>query len=783
VEVYSNAEDFQDLEKQLLPHFEYMGPNHTSWQTDLNSPPEYKGGRWQTVFSIPVNATLGYYEFRVRYNDTDDMWSPWCYLNGSFRVLNNPPEMDYFDISKTSVEIGESFILFVNGTDVEDDLQKLTFEFEYKHSDDSFWNPLSFEQKKLVDSWWEYNMTFNNTMDWGYYNLRAMVYDSDLGYSDWRELEDRLLVNPAKPRVISINLSKHEIYRKDSLVVYINCTDPDSLADFLDVELQYISVLEKKWYDLSPDLMDKRWEADMDSKSSWSLGIYNFRARVTDPEENTNLWFYLNNSLRVLNNIPEIVDIIVLPENIHRNESAIISIDANDVENADDLLEVELEYRIPGGVNWVTNYISRSSYSDNYWHFEFAVPYDAPLGAYSLRARVRDLDDAWSEYSYLNDSLVVNNSIPKIISLDQEPNVVYRTGTIQITADALDLETVKENLECIIYYQEPFRSKWHELSVGYNKGSDQWHSELITTINSKLGNYSFKVQFIDEHGAISNPVFSNYSVWVRNNLPVISEDLDDIEVGSLAVTITLTDYGYDVETPSTDLIWEVDTSSVDRKLFNIDNSKLGEQKLVIIPVSSKSGNDDITVILADADGGTVIKSNITINVNSIEGEKPDVEEEKDDIQAILKDNNYIIFIFIIIIITLILILFYAFYRKRKRGEEDKSVEVEEETVTMEKTEGELPGVTESAEPLPETTTPTPAPVPVVEPPEVPTPVPMPVEEPKPQLPPPTQAAPAEPPVAQPVTEPELVPEVQPQQPQPEPKIADSEKEIMEEEKN
>ncbi|UCH89421.1 MAG: hypothetical protein JSV49_01875, partial [Thermoplasmata archaeon] len=611
------------------------------------------------------------------------------------------------------------------------------------------------------------------------YDFRAMVYDSDLDYSEWSVLTNRLLVNPAKPRVISINLSKHEIYRQESIEVYVNCIDLDSPNDFLDVELQYYPVKEKKWYYIFPDLMEKHWEAYMVIKSSWPLGIYDFRARVADPEENTCPWFYLNNSLRVWNNIPKIESVTCLPTILYRGESANISIDAKDVENAEDLLEIELEYRIPGGVNWVTDYISSSSYSDYYWHFEFWPPSNAPLGAYSIRARVRDLDDAWSDYSYLNSSLVVNNSIPKIVTFNQDPRVVYRTGTVQITADALDLETMKEFLLCNIYYQEPYSSVWHELSVKYDQDLLQWYSELKTTKNFMLGNYSFKVQFIDGYGAVSKPMYCNYSVWVRNNLPVISEDLDDIEVGSLVVTIALTDYGTDVETPSTELTWEVDTSSIDRKLFNIDNSKLGEQKLVIIPVSSKSGNDDITISLIDADGGTVKKSNITIIVDNIEGEETkddNEEEEKSDINTILKENNYIISIIIIIIILIILILFFIFYRKKKRGvEEEKLVGVEEESVSVEKTEEALPEAEASVEPLPETSTPTPTPVPVVEPPKVPTPVPMPVDAPKPQLPPPTLVASAEPPVALPVTQPEPVPEVQPHQPQPKPEIAEPEK--------
>ena len=104
-----------------------------------------------------------------------------------------------------------------------------------------------------------------------------------------------------------------------------------------------------------------------------------------------------------------------------------------------------MEYKPPGELSWSSDYFSEMYYSNECWNTELVFPSDAPTGLYSSRARALDLDNDWSPYFYLNNSLWVNNSAPKVLSFEQSPRMLFRTETITITASGTDLET-RENL-------------------------------------------------------------------------------------------------------------------------------------------------------------------------------------------------------------------------------------------------------------------------------------------------------------------------------------------------
>jgi hypothetical protein len=761
IEVNSNAFDNEDLERHLTPHFEYREVDDPlNWSTTKLSPPVYVNEQWQTTFSIPINASLGYYDFRVRFNDTDDMWTPWLYLNDSLQVLNNLPQIDYFNLSKNNVITGEDFSLLVNGTDVEDDLQKLSFEPEYKYSMDNFWDPVDFYEMGFMGTKFEFNFSMSADMEYGYYDFRVRTIDCDNGTSPWSYLNKSLLVNSAPPIMISIHVSKPEVYRTQTLEIYVNCTDFDSPRDELTIELQYMPVAEGNWFNLSPEDMVNFWIDDLRTKNTSDLGIYNFRARATDWEDNSCRWFYLNDSLQVLNNLPRLMDISNIPEKMNRKSSRTIFINGSDKEDNENALYVELEYKLPGTQVWIVDYLSVPYYFDDCWCYEFSLPKDAPNGKYSFRARVQDLDKDWSTYLYLNDSLLVENQIPIVISFDQSPKEVYRTETVIVTSAGSDLETSSEKLECNMYYKSPDDVDWEKLEVNYNDTSKKWDSELITTISSTLGNYSFKVEFKDSYGIYSKPVYANRSVWVRNNLPVISDELDDIKVGSTQTILKLTDYGYDVETPKSNLKWMFDFSTVDTTLFHIDDENLDEQELIIYPAKSKEGRDDITLILVDSDNGKAVRTDVTIVVNSKTGGKDQLPGQSNPIESMVGTSNIWLYILILVIIIIFIILL-IYYRRKKQKEQIQKEEAEreaEETPVSEPVQ-DLPVVVDEAKSTLES--PTPEPAPVIEEPEEPVPVPMPAEAPRQELPPPTPQSVTEPPPT--VEEPQTQPaEVEPQ---------------------
>lgn len=761
VTITSNATIIIAEEKMLTPHFEYIDPDHIGWKTDLLSIPVYRNDHWESVLTIPLDAQLGYYGFRIRYNNSVNEWTNWMYLNGSFQVLNNPPAINYFNSSKHIVEIGEMFHMLVNGTDKEDELKDLAFEIEYKHVDGPFWLGVKYDQQTQVSPGFEYRITLNKSHSYGYYDFRVMVYDSDIGYSNWSYIDNMVLVSSGTPRITQIDISPNVIYRNEITNVFINCTDPDSDFDELFVQLQYKHDSDSNWINLSVGSLGTHWEASLKSKKTWALGNYSFRAIAFDFEENFSPWIYHNNSLMVLNNEPELTDMSEIPEKMDAGGTIAISIDGKDKENPEASLIIDVEYRLPEGNNWLKTALNEPYYFENSWHSIFSLPYDAVKGSYSFRARVGDLDGAWSSYVYRNDSLTVSNSKPMVTAFDQFPKEVFRTETIYITSTGFDMETENEVLDCNIFYQEPDNNEWYDLPVQYNTTGKMWEAVLQTTKSSILGNYSFKVYYQDGDGVLSEPFNSNKTVQVRNNLPVISKQFDDIIVAVSPRMIKLTEYGSDVETSGEKLIWMIDYSTVNLDLFHIEDEKIGNHEITIYPVKSKEGKTDISFILIDADNGKVTKSDVTIIITT----KTDViNPPSTDINETAKKpvegkNNYHILIIIIIIIFIIIILFFIFHRKKKI-EEDRKEELrkeeerrEEDMKEEERKEEELNVITESIiseEDSAKTNhegellksdeiTPRPIESQEAKPPEeehtLPPRVPMPAEAPKPQLPP------------------------------------------------
>jgi hypothetical protein len=729
IELYSNVSDYEDLERYLTPCFEYLGPNITDWSTNFLSPPVFINERWQTSFVINVDSPKGYYSFRVRFNDTVRLWSNWYYLNGSLRVLNNRPQIDYFNISKSEVEIGDKLFLYVNGSDLEDDNQSLDFEVLYKHTDDTFWWPLSFEQKTFLDFRWVYSISINQTYDYGYYSFRAMVYDSDYGFCLWRYLNKALNVIPCTPKIVEINNSKPVIFRTEMVEVTIDCFDADSEDDELSIELLYLQPNNTKWQSLPVDYFEDGWGSYNKSKESWELGFYSFKARVSDMENNTSPWLYLNDSLLVLNNVPRLRGIDNIPEKKDRKRSITIFINASDKENSENELKVEFEYKLPANQTWIVDYLSEPYYSVDSWRYDFTLPYDAPVGNYSFRARVNDLDGAWSTYLYLNDSLAVNNILPEIKSFWQEPADILRTESVIITANCVDLETNEADLECNIFYQEPESDTWLKMTAQYNNTANHWYAELISTKSFILGYYSFKIHFRDNDGALSKTLYANETVLVNNNLPVISPDLDNIGVGSSPYILKLTDYGYDVETPKKDLKWELDDTSIDTTLFHIEIENIDEQEIVIYPVQSKIDMNDIRLILTDADDGQVIRSDITIIIDSrVEGGGTPPPKDENPVAELVAGNYNVVILVIIIIIIVIMVLFFFYLQRRRKEKEQKKeakgeTEEEREDEPTAEVKQELPAAVDETIPALEGTAP--EPVPAIEAPKEPVPVPMP----------------------------------------------------------
>jgi hypothetical protein len=91
--------DTETIESELIPTFNYKGPNNTTWQTDYLLSPYHASGKWNINFTPSATADLGYYDVRVKFEDYLGAVSNWAYSNDSILVLNNKPSAPVVNIT------------------------------------------------------------------------------------------------------------------------------------------------------------------------------------------------------------------------------------------------------------------------------------------------------------------------------------------------------------------------------------------------------------------------------------------------------------------------------------------------------------------------------------------------------------------------------------------------------------------------------------------------------------------------------------------------------------
>lgn len=96
INITANGSDDEDLENVLTVFIEYRDPNWHEWNTTYLEIAEYTGipqsGYWHINFTPPFEAPVGYYDFRVRFQDQTGRISDWFYdLDAVF--VSIPPDI------------------------------------------------------------------------------------------------------------------------------------------------------------------------------------------------------------------------------------------------------------------------------------------------------------------------------------------------------------------------------------------------------------------------------------------------------------------------------------------------------------------------------------------------------------------------------------------------------------------------------------------------------------------------------------------------------------------
>ncbi|MCK5561676.1 MAG: SBBP repeat-containing protein [Thermoplasmata archaeon] len=429
-------------------------------------------------------------------------------------------------------------------------------------------------------------------------------------------LKINLTSNNTSPFGMDLMISEPDVYRTNAIRLFSNATDIEDIEQYLTPHFEYRDSTKQVWnstYFSTPQYNNSRFEVSFTPQKNAILGLYDFRVKFNDTVGLFSNWFYLNDSLSVLNNHPEIDDIYLSNNSALLGDSIWIWINATDIEELEENLTIELEYRDPSEVSWDKTYLSTPAYNNGRWECSFNIPFNASFGDYDFRARCCDSDGNYSAWLYLNDSLEVNNIGPNVFDMKLSKSSIYRTESIFLYINGTDYETPEGMLSFYIQSKPQSKDDWVDLTGNYL--IDTWKVSFTTNKESILGYYDFRVKFEDNETASTGWTYINDSLEVLNNLPIISEDLDDISVGIQPLILDLTPYESDIEDTDIELFWSIDPQ-IYTYIESIGIIDIANDKLKITPKENVTGTEDIELILNDKDNGIAVKSDITINIDS-----------------------------------------------------------------------------------------------------------------------------------------------------------------------
>jgi parallel beta-helix repeat protein len=187
--IFANGTDAEDPESNLIVEFYYDEPGGGQvWeQAYLNNLLWDSLGFWKIQFSLPGNAPLGWYDFKIRFTDSDSGNNE-TIVNGLVNVINSLPVPIDINPSSPTVSKGVgSIFINVNAMDYEDAEDLLTIEVEYQLNNSGNWQSAYIGPQSYAGSPPSGNLRVTFQPDsgaaLGFYDFRVRVIDTDLATS------------------------------------------------------------------------------------------------------------------------------------------------------------------------------------------------------------------------------------------------------------------------------------------------------------------------------------------------------------------------------------------------------------------------------------------------------------------------------------------------------------------------------------------------------------------------------------------------------------------------
>jgi chitodextrinase len=370
------------------------------------------------------------------------------------------------------------------------------------------------------------------------------------------------------PTTIDLKLGETEVYRNNSILLFINGTDVEDGEGWFTVEVEYRDPNDFYWNrtfivnplyydpDSDPDDDDGIWYVTFAPNETAVIGLYDIRARVVDTYGSASPWEVLDQAVNVLNNRPFVERMwnattsseLVAPDGaVYRGDYSWIYGDGHDEENGDDqYLTAEFQWSNNAGGSWegFAFWDLGPEVFQEDWRRQFSPPnsIDTPTGTYLFQVRYQDSDSEWGDWENL-EALEVLNYPPHMNSFLRQNTVVYREDPVgvRIYASVGDREDDEQYPDFIgqvkFFYNHTssgtqFDDAWMANNGEWDNVLQMYYADFTPPGSADLGSYKFMVEITDhEAPSVDGNVVQAFpldNIEVKNNNPV----LVDIKVSS-----------------------------------------------------------------------------------------------------------------------------------------------------------------------------------------------------------------------------------------------------------
>jgi len=305
----ANSTDDKTSPSELTPNFQYKPHSDSTWSDHFISEPTFSSDEWHADFTPGTNATLGFYDLRVRFSDESGASSVWTTIENAVKVLNNPPEITWISPLSLTVHRGQDTSIDIEATDLEDAPENVPVHLEYSRADDIDWKSDIFPAPIYNDSSdrWNVILSFPHSNPPGLHDIRMRCTDADGNSSIWNYLNDSVTLLNNPPRISGFSVNPSELFRGRSSIIYVEASDPENGTDLSPPVIETKSVTSSwRTIESTYNHIGDNFSAVYETNGTMGTGEHSFRARSTDNEDTTCNWYYFNDTLTVKNNPPSI---------------------------------------------------------------------------------------------------------------------------------------------------------------------------------------------------------------------------------------------------------------------------------------------------------------------------------------------------------------------------------------------------------------------------------------------------------------------------------------------